>query len=131
MWRCALIVLGADVGVVPGDHVDAAVAHDLQAFLDGPRRAGRFDDDVRPAPVGRRQDRLAPLLGQLRQGIDGVGPHRGCQRPAIGGIADRADPVRAGDAGQRDDAQADRADALDEHARARAGRRPARWRAPP
>src|SRR5688572_32688382 len=35
-----------DVGVVAGDDVAAAVAHEIQSFFDGARRAGCLDGDV-------------------------------------------------------------------------------------
>ena len=86
MCWCALMVLGTDVSVVPGDHVAAAVAHERHTFLDGARRAGGLDDDVDALTVGAVADRLQRSSPTSRESKTWSAPMR---RPARGAERDR------------------------------------------
>ena len=65
IWRCALIALVADVGVVAGDDVAAAVAREVQPFLDRRRGSGRLEHDVHAFAVGQGADLFQPLAARL------------------------------------------------------------------
>ena len=87
----------ADVGVVAGNDVAAAVADERHAFLDGARRAGGFDHDVGAFAVGPVADRLEPLRGRRSMPSDNTRSAPICARQLEPrrGIADRQTPSTA------------------------------------
>ena len=106
-----------DVGVVAGDHVAAAVAHEVE-----PSSTARADPAAsmttsKPFAVGERVHRVAPLFGRGRVEVeDVVGAHPARQVQTRRRRADRDDRRRAAEPRERDGAQADGAGALHEHA---------------
>ena len=117
--RCALTLDGPTSGVVAGDHVAAAVAHEVQAFLERPRRAGGFDHDVDAFAVGEGAQSSRRSAGVVASRSNTwSAPMRRRGRDATAARRSR-DGRRAAEARERDGAQADGAGALHEHGVAR------------
>ena len=106
-----------NIGVVPGDDVAAAVANERYAFLYGPSRTGGFDDDIDALAAGALADRLQPFLRRRRaERKDLVGAHLAREGESGRWDRRRQDGRGPGQSAERDRAQANGADALDEHA---------------
>jgi hypothetical protein len=104
-----------DVGVVPGDHVPAAVARERQALLD--RRAAPAAS--RTTSALRRGSGRGPARGVRRRGVEvqrvvRAHPHR--HGEAITRRPDGDDRRGAAQPRERDGAEADRARPLHDHA---------------
>ena len=106
-----------DVGVVARDDVAAAVANERDTFLDGPSRTGGFDHDIDALSAGALANRLQPFLRRRRAECKHlVGAHLPREGQSRRGIAHGKHGGSPGQSAERDRAQANGADALDEDA---------------